>query len=139
MNTTDAEIAKILKDYKKITVIGLSRDGTKPAQKVPQYMRMNGYEIVGVHPTESEIAGFKCYQSLSDVPADFRKFVDVFRPSEAIPQVVDDVLSAGGVEVLFLQLGIMNPQAEARAEAAGLKVISNRCLLIEHQKLLQKS
>ena len=135
MNTNDLEIANFLRTYKRITVIGLSRDESKPAQKVPLYMKSQGYEIVGVHPTESEIAGFKCYQKLSDVPAEFRKFVDVFRPSANIPQVVDEVLTAGGVEVLFIQLGISHPAAEARAEAAGLKVISNRCLHLEHQKL----
>jgi predicted CoA-binding protein len=136
MNVDDAGIKKILESYKKITVIGLSRDGAKPAQKVPQFMRMHGYEIVGVHPTEKEIAGFTCYQNLADVPAEFRKFVDVFRPPKDIPAVVDEVLKVGGVQVLFLQLGITHPESEARAEKAGLKVISDRCLHIELNKIL---
>ncbi len=135
MNVTDDEIAKILRSYKRITVIGLSRDSNKPAQSVPVYARSKGYEIVGVHPTESEIAGFKCFQSLKDVPAEFRRFVDVFRPPQEIPKVVDDVLAVEGIEVLFLQLGISHLEAEKRAENAGLKVISNRCLQIEISKL----
>jgi uncharacterized protein len=72
---------------------------------------------------------------LKEVPETNRKFVDVFRRSEAIPEVVDEVLSAGGVEVLWLQLGIAHADAERRAEEAGIKVISNRCLLVEHKKL----
>lgn len=135
MNIQDHEIPEILKKYKKITVIGLSRDATKPSQKVPQYAKSRGYEIVGVHPTETEIAGFNCYPKLADVPAEFRKFVDVFRPPKDIPEVVKDVLGVGGVEVLFIQLGITHPEAEAKAEAAGLKVISNRCLHIELAKM----
>jgi predicted CoA-binding protein len=136
MNVNDDGIKKILQTYKKLTVIGLSRDATKPAQKVPQFLRMHGYEIVGVHPTEKEIAGFRCYQKLADVPAEFRKFVDVFRPPKDIPAVVDDVLNAGGVEILFLQLGITHPESETRAEKAGIKVISDRCLHIELNKIL---
>lgn len=135
MNVSDNEISEILKAYKKITVIGLSRDENKAAQRVPLYAKAKGYEIAGVHPSASEIAGIKCYQNLKDVPEDFRRFVDVFRPPEAIPEIVDQVLEAGGVEVLFLQLGITHPEAEAKAEAAGLKVISDRCLLIEINRL----
>lgn len=81
-----------------------------------------------------EASGFKIYNTLETVPAEYRKFVDVFRSSERIPEVVDEVLKVGGVEVLWLQLGISNPEAEARAKEAGIKVISNRCLAIEHRK-----
>jgi uncharacterized protein len=136
MNTNQNDILQILKDYKKICVIGLSPDSSKPSQSVPLYMRNHGYEIVGVNPTcDSEINGIKIYKTFSDVPLEFRKFVDVFRRNEAIPSVVDDVLAAGGTEVLWLQLGITHADAEKRAEEAGLKVVSNRCLLIEHRKL----
>lgn len=135
MNVKDQEIGPLLKAYKKITVIGLSRDASKPAQKVPLYAKSRDYEIVGVHPTEKEIAGFQCFQNLKDVPLEYRRFVDVFRPPSEIPKVVDDVLAVGGVEVLFLQLGISHAEAEAKAEKAGLKVISNRCLHIELSRL----
>lgn len=134
MNVNQDEIQQILKDYKRITVLGLSPDPSKPSNEVPVYMKSKGYDIVGVYPKEKQIAGMTIYQQLKDVPPEYRQFVDVFRRSDRIPEVVDEVLAAGGVEVLWLQLGITNPEAEKRAEAAGLKVVSNRCLLIEHRR-----
>lgn len=135
MNVNEQKIAEILKKYNKITVIGLSRDDSKPALKVPLYMNSHAYEIIGVRPDDGDVKSFKCYKSLSDVPKDFRKFVNVFRRSEHIPQVVEEVLKVGGVEVLWLQMGITHPEAEAIAEKAGIMVVSDRCLHIEHSKL----
>lgn len=137
MNVLSKEIKNILQSYNKITVYGLSPDATKPSQKVPLFMRSRGYDIVGVHPKETEVAGITIYSKLSDVPVEYRKFVDVFRAPDKIPEVVDEVLAAGGVEVLWLQLGITHPEAEKKAELAGLKVISNRCLHIEYEKWLK--
>ncbi len=134
MNTVEHEIKSILETYKKITVYGLSPDTEKPSHGVPVYMRSKGYDLVGVYPGKEEIAGFKIYRSIAEVPPAHRKFVNVFRRSDRIPEVVDDVLAAGGVEVLWLQLGISHPEAEQRAQEAGLKVVSNRCLLIEHRR-----
>jgi uncharacterized protein len=134
MNIKDAEIKSLLTRYKKFSVYGLSPDIEKPSHYVPLYMRNNGWEMVGTYPKSHSEGGFKIYEKLSDVPAEYRKFVDVFRSSDRIPQVVDEVLAAGGVEVLWLQLGISHPEAEARAEKAGIKVVSNRCLIIEHKK-----
>lgn len=133
MNTSDSDIKKILETYKKITVIGLSPDPSKPSQGVPIFMRNQGFDIVGVYPKENEINGFKIYSSLAEVPPEYRKFVNVFRASNKIPEVVDEVLKVGGVEVLWLQLGIHHEEAEKRAENAGLKVISDRCLKIEYR------
>lgn len=134
MNVTDSEFKDLLTKYKKITVYGLSPQPEKPSHEIPVYMRSKGYDVVGVYPKESEISGFKIYPKLADVPVEHRKFVDVFRRSEKIPEVVDEAIAAGGVEVLWLQLGITNDAAEKKAEAAGIKVVSNRCLLIEHRK-----
>lgn len=120
--------------YKKFTVYGLSPDTGKPSYTVPAYMREHGWQIKGTYPKPHGAGGFDIFEKLSEIPTEFRKFVDVFRSSERIPQVVDEVLAVGGVEVLWLQLGISNPGAEKRAEAAGLKVVSNRCLVIEHRK-----
>lgn len=136
MNVTDSEIKKILQEYKKITVIGLSPDETKPSHSVPVFMCSHGYDLVGVYPKETEINGFRIFQSLSEVPAEHRQFVNVFRAANKIPDVVDEVLKIGGVKVLWLQLGIQNAEAEKRAEAAGISVISNRCLKIEYRKWL---
>lgn len=134
MNISDVDIKKILEDYKKITVIGLSPDRGKPSHRIPAFMRSKGYGIVGVYPNEKETDGFEIFQSLAQVPAEQRQFVNVFRGSEKIPKIVDEILNLGGVKVLWLQLGIENAEAEKRAEQAGILVVSNRCLLIEYNK-----
>lgn len=123
-----------MEKYKKFCVYGLSPDAQKPSHYVPAYMRDHGWDIVGVYPKAHDVGGFKIYNSLSDVPAEYRKFLDLFRSSDKIPQLVDEVLQVGGVEVLWLQLGISHPEAEARAEKAGLQVVSNRCLIPEHRR-----
>ena len=135
MNTTDRDIAEILLRFKKVCVLGMSPDGSKPSQGVPVFLRSQGFDCVGVNPTaDGDINGFKVYKTLAEVPAAYREFVDVFRRPEHIPAVVDEVLKVGGVKVLWLQLGITHPEAEARAEAAGIKVVSNRCPAIEYPK-----
>jgi predicted CoA-binding protein len=134
MNVKDSEIKKLMQTYKKFVVYGLSPDPQKASHYVPGYMRDHGWEVVGTYPKNHQENEFKIYESLKSVPAEYRKFVDVFRSSDRVPQIVDEVLEVGGVEVLWLQLGISNPEAEARAEKAGIKVVSNRCLIIEHQK-----
>jgi len=134
MNVPEQEIKALLTKYKKFVVYGLSPDPTKASNSVPLYMRDQGCDIVGTYPKIHQNGGFKIYQNLSEVPAEYRKFVDVFRSSDKIPEIVDEVLKMGGVEVLWLQLGISNSVAEILAENAGLKVISDRCLAIEHRK-----
>lgn len=134
MNVKDSEFKDLLNQYKKFAVYGLSPDEEKPSHYVPLYMKEQGWDIVGTYPKSHSHNGFQIFKSLREVPSEYRKFVDVFRSSERIPEVVDEVLAVGGVEVLWLQLGISNPEAEARAEKAGIKVVSNRCLIIEHKK-----
>lgn len=132
MNKSESEIKTLLQTYRKITVLGLSPDRTKASHRIPMFMRTQGYEIIGVYPEKTEIAGVTMYQNLSEVPVADRAFVNVFRRSEKIPQVVDEILAVGGVKVMWLQLGIVNPLAEKRAEEAGLAVVSDRCLLVEY-------
>ncbi len=134
MNVKDNEIKGLLEKYKKFSVYGLSPDPTKASHYVPLYMRDHGWEMVGTYPKKHDANGFTIYPSLKDVPAEYRKFVDVFRSSDKIPEVVEEVLAVGGVEVLWLQLGISHPEAEAKAEKAGIKVVSDRCLIIEHKR-----
>ncbi len=134
MNVKDNEIKKLLSDYKKFSVYGLSPDADKPSHYVPLYMKNHGWDMVGTYPKNHSVGGFKIYSKLSDIPAEYRKFLDVFRSSDKIPDVVDEVIATGGVEVLWLQLGISHPEAELKAEKAGIKVVSNRCLIIEHKR-----
>ncbi|MNL17758.1 hypothetical protein D3C87_1388720 [compost metagenome] len=134
MNIPDSEFKALLEKYKKFTVYGLAPDTTKASHYVPLYMREHGWDMVGTYPKSHEVSGFRIYNSLKEVPAEYRKFVDVFRASDKIPDVVDEIIATGGVEVMWLQLGIENREAELKAERAGIKVVSNRCLIIEHKK-----
>ena len=134
MNAKDSEIKELLTKYKKFSVYGLSPDRYKASHYVPLFMREKGWEMVGTYPKIHSENGYKIFSKLSDVPVEYRKFLDVFRSSDRIPEVVDEVLTTGGVEVLWLQLGISHPEAEAKAEKAGIKVVSNRCLIIEHNR-----
>lgn len=134
MNVDDNGIKKILTENKNICVIGLSPDPSKPSHSVPMLMKSKGYNIVGVYPRGQDIGDVKVYAELKDVPEKDRYFIDVFRRSEAIPEVVDEILKLGGTKILWLQLGISHPEAEKKAEAAGLQVVSNRCLKIEYNR-----
>ena len=134
MNVLDSEIKALLQKYQKFCVYGLSDDPQKPSHYVPLYMREQGWQVVGTYPRPHQVNGFQIFPSLKDIPLEYRRFVDVFRASEKIPQVVGEVLAVGGVEVLWLQLGIAHPEAERRAADAGLRVVSNRCLIPEHKR-----
>lgn len=134
MNVADDEIKDLLLKYKKFTVYGLSPSVSKPSHYVPLYMQENGWDIVGTYPKAHSQEVFKIYSSLKDVPLEYRKFIDVFRASDKIPELVDEVIALGGTELLWLQLGISHPEAEKKAEKAGIRVVSNRCLIPEHQK-----
>jgi len=139
VNVKDSEIKQLLSAYKKFSVYGLSPDADKPSHYVPLYMKNHGWDIVGTYPRNHSVGGFRIYNKLSDIPAEHRKFLDVFRSSEKIPEVVDEIIAVGGVDVLWLQLGICHPEAELKAEKAGIKVVSNRCLIIEHKRWFSKS
>jgi uncharacterized protein len=134
MNVLDREIKSLMSKYKKYAVYGLSNNIEKASHYVPVYMRDQGWDIVGTYPKDHDVGQFKIFDLLSNVPSDYRKMVNVFRSSERIPEVIDEVLAIGGIELIWLQLGISHPQAEQRAEAAGIKVISNRCMIIEHKR-----
>lgn len=134
MNVNDSDIKDLLLKYKKFTVYGLSPDINKPSHYVPLYMREESWDIVGTYPKPHDQNNFNIFKSLKEIPIEFRRFINVFRASDKMPELVEEIIALGGVEVLWLQLGIQNSGAELRAEKAGIKVISNRCLIIEHKK-----
>lgn len=136
MNVKTSQFRDILTKHKKITVVGISPNPSRPSQQIAVYMKEHGYDVVGVNPGHDEIAGIKVYETLADVPADYRKFVDVFRSPENVPELVDDIIEIGGVEVLWLQLGVGHPAAEKKAEEKGLQVVSDHCLLVEHRRFM---
>lgn len=129
---TDDEIRKIY-SLKNIAVVGMSKNPDKAAHYVPKYLHDNGYNIIPVNPTATEILGKKCYPSLLDVPVEI-DIVDVFRPSEQVKPVIEESVKIKS-KVIWLQEGIHNPEAETIAQKSGIKVIFNRCMLAEHQRL----
>ena len=128
----DDEIRSIL-SLKKVAVIGMSKYSRKAAQAVPKYLSENGYEIIPINPTTNEILGKKCYSEISEVEDEI-DIVDVFRPSEQVLPIVLEAIKKKP-KVIWLQEGIHNQEAEEMARSAGIKVVFNRCMLAEHQRL----
>ncbi|MEM0376061.1 MAG: CoA-binding protein [Nitrososphaerota archaeon] len=130
---SDEEIRRIL-SMKRIAVVGMSRDPAKPAHYVPKYLLEHGYEIVPVNPTAEEILGLKVYKSLKEVPGPV-DIVDVFRPSEAVPEVVKEAVELRP-KVIWLQEGIYHPDAVGLARSRGITIVWNRCMMKEHRRLM---
>lgn len=125
-------ILEILKKYKTIAVVGLSSDPARPSYEVSEYMQGAGYRIIPVNPNEKEVLGEKSYARLEDVPERI-EIVDVFRRAENVPPVAESAIRAGA-KVLWMQLGIENDEAAERARAAGLIVVEDACIFVEHRK-----
>lgn len=121
------------REPRTIAVIGLSEDPTRASHYVSAYMQRNGYHIIPVNPGLSHVLGERCYPSLRDVP-DRPDIVNVFRLPRHIPAIVDEMIEVG-LQNLWVQLGIRNEAAAIRAEEAAIRVVMDRCILIEHQRL----
>jgi len=128
-----AGLRRILAENRMIAVVGLSANWNRPSYFAAKYMLEHGYTVIPVNPGQSEILGQKCYPSLRDIP-EAVEIVDCFRKPEDIPPLVDDALAIGA-KVLWLQLGVINPDAAQRAATAGLEVVVDRCVKIEHARL----
>jgi predicted CoA-binding protein len=136
MNTDShsaSDIRKIL-ELRNIAVVGMSNTEGKPANFVPKYLIENGYNIIPVNPTTSEVLGRKSYASVSEIPEQV-DIVDVFRRSEDVPIIVEDAINKKGVKVIWMQSGIYNKEAERRAKENGIDVVFNRCMKVEHSML----
>jgi predicted CoA-binding protein len=125
------------KDHQRtIAVIGLSEDPAKPSHYVSAFMQQHGYKIYPINPSIPEVLGEKSYASLADLPIK-PDIVDVFRLPKFIPAVVDEMLKLG-LKNLWVQQGIVNLEAATRAEAAGIHVVMDRCIMVEHRHLTTK-
>ena len=127
-----ASVSEILVSSKTIAVVGLSEKPDRPAYQVAAYMQKAGYTIIPVHPNATTVLGEPVYRSLQEIPVPI-DIVDVFRASKDVPEVVDDAIAAGA-KVLWLQLEIHHADAEAKAAAAGMTVITDQCLKIAHMQ-----
>jgi hypothetical protein len=136
-DASEAEIRDLL-DVETIAVVGCSGTPGKAAHDVPAYLQQRGYDIVPINPNREEVLGRRAYDSLADV-SERVDLVDVFRPSEEVSTIVDAVLKRvqrhDDVRGLWLQLGIRDDAAAKRARDAGLSVVQDRCLKIEHGRL----
>ncbi len=126
-------LRRILKTNRVIAVVGLSADWFRPSYFTAKYMMEHGYTVIPVNPSYQEILGQKCYGSLREIP---RKvdIVDVFRKTEDVLPVAEDTIAIGA-KVLWQQIGVKNLEAVAKAEAAGLEAVMDRCVKIEHARL----
>ena len=132
-NSTSVEIAQILRSARVIAVIGASLKPERPAHWISVYLKDQGYKVIPVNPGHTEILGDKCYKSLSEIPEPV-DIVDIFREPGAVPGIVDEAI-AKKAKVVWMQEGIVNNAAAEKAKAAGLKVIQNKCIYQEHQRL----
>jgi len=132
--TDDEELREIL-DLDRVAVVGCSTTPGKDAHEIPKYLLERGYDVVPVNPFADEIFGRECYDSLAEVPGDV-DIVDVFRPSEEVADIVDAALARDDDAVIWLQLGIHDDDAVARAESAGQRVVQDRCMKPTHRSLL---
>lgn len=133
-------IREILESFKHIAVIGVSEKRERPSHKVTKYLIHSGYTIHPVNPNLDSVFGITCYPSLLDIPPDTRgkvEIVDIFRKPEEIGAIVDQAIEIKA-KVIWMQLGITNEDASRKARQAGLDVIQNRCIAVEHDRLFGK-
>jgi predicted CoA-binding protein len=128
-------IFDILTSYKTIAVVGLSSNPARPSYGVTEYMQSAGYQIIPVNPNETDVLGEPSYATLDEVPQKI-EIVDIFRRPEEVPAVVEAAIKTGA-KVIWMQLGVANPAAAEKARSAGITVVMDACLLIEHKKRRQ--
>jgi len=126
--------ADLLRRYRTIAVVGLSSDESRESHSVSKYMQDAGSRIIPIHPNESEVLGEKAYPDVVSAPPPV-EIVNVFRRSEALAAVVDDAIAARA-KAVWMQEGIVNEEAAAKARAAGLEVVMDRCIRSAHRRMV---
>ncbi len=129
----DLDVRNILNNSKTIAVVGISAKEESPSHKVAKYLLENGFKVVGVNPKCDEVLGAKCYPDLQAIPGHI-DVVDIFRKLDAITGVVEEAIEIGAGTV-WMQLGLENEEAAQKARRAGLSVVMNKCIKIEHSRL----
>jgi len=134
INSTSDEIRNIFENTKTIAILGLSPDPSKASHRVAKYLKEQGFTIVPIYPKEDEILGEKVYRSLEEIPFEV-DMVDVFRKPKALLSIAKATLARGDVKCFWAQIGIVNNEAAALVEKSGLKVVQNKCTMVEHSVL----
>jgi len=130
--TTAAGRLAILEKYKRIAMVGLSSNPYRPSHFAAMYLLAEGYDVIPVNPREKEILGRVCYPSVLAIPGGV-EVVDIFREPAAVPAIVDEAIAVGA-KVVWMQLGVIHEQAAEKAAKAGLEVVMDRCMKIEHAR-----
>jgi predicted CoA-binding protein len=130
--TTVQDRVRILERYKRIAMVGLSSNPFRPSHFAAIYLLSHGYEVTPVNPREREVLGRRSYASLREVPEPL-EIVDIFREPAAVPAIVEEAIAAGA-KVIWMQLGVIHEEAADRARKAGLEVVMDRCVKIEHAR-----
>jgi predicted CoA-binding protein len=136
-NPSDDEIIDILRPPKTIAVVGISDKPERDSYDVAKYLQDQLYRVIPVNPMLQRVLNRPCYPSLRDIPERV-DIVDIFRRSEAVPEIVDEAIAIGA-KVVWMQLGVVNEAAAEKAEEAGLMVVMHRCIKVEHSRLLGSS
>lgn len=126
-------LRRILERNRTIAVVGLSASWFRPSFFAAKYLKDHGYRIIPVNPAYGEVLGQRCYPSLEEIPEPV-DVVDVFRKPEDVPPIVEDAIRIGA-KVVWMQIGVIHEPAAERARGAGLEVVMNRCMKIEHARL----
>ncbi len=132
---SDSEVRNALQHGKTIAIVGLSNRSTRPSYGVARYLQEHGYQIVPVNPYADQILGEQAYPDLSSIPFDV-DIVDIFRRPQAVAPHVDEAIQKG-VKLVWLQLGIRNDEAAQKAHEAELAIVQDRCIKIEHMRLVR--
>ncbi len=130
--TTVQDRIRILENYKRIAMVGLSSNPFRPSHFAAIYMLSEGYDVIPVNPREQEVLGRRCYSSLREVPGPI-EIVDIFREPAAVPDIVEEAIAVGA-KVIWMQLGVIDEKSAERASEAGLEVVMDRCVKIEHAR-----
>lgn len=134
INSNKQEIKEIFDSVKTIAVVGLSPDESKASHRVAKYLQEQGFKIVPIYPKEETILGEKVYRSLLEIPFEI-DMVDIFRKANALDMVADACIKRGDVKVFWAQKEIVNNEAAAKAKEHGMRVVQNKCTMIEHRAL----
>ena len=130
----DERIREILEQSKTIAVVGASVKPWRDSNSIADFLDAEGYRVIPVNPKYTEVLGIQCYPNLKAIP-DPIDIVDIFRNSEAVPEIVEQAIDIKA-KTIWMQLGVLNEKAAKQAEDAGLNVVMDKCILVEHKRLL---
>ena len=135
-DATPQERLRILRESQSVALVGMSANPLRSSNFVGTYLVRTPFRMYGVNPAYDEVLGVRCYPSLADLP-EIPDIVDVFRRREDLPQVVDEAIEVGA-KIVWFQMGLRHDEAARRAVEAGLRVVQDRCLKIEHARFSGK-